>query len=264
MPFIPIHDGNPLKHIAAPYVAWAVIAANCVVYLLQVSGAFGTSVNVMAMSYGLIPSTITNIAERPEALIAVPDNLTLLTSAFLHADFWHLAGNMLFLWVFADNVEDAMGHVKFLAFYVLSAVGAGLVMVMSDPSSQIPTIGASGAVSGVVAAYFLLHPTARVWVLLFARIPVRLSAFWLLGGWLAYQLFAALNAGDDGVAWFAHVGGLLSGGALIFVLRRRGVPLFDRSDKTATLVVPGGKVDERTTEPPPAYADDPGRRGPWG
>jgi len=264
MPFIPIHDGNPLRHITAPYAAWSLIAANCIVYLLQVSGGFGSSIDVLAASYGLIPSTISNIAERPASLVAVPDNLTLLTSAFLHADFWHLAGNMLFLWVFADNVEDAMGHVRFAAFYILSAVGAGLLMVVSDPSSQIPTIGASGAVSGVVAAYFLLHPTARVWVLLFGRLPIRLSAFLLLGGWLAYQLFAALNAGDDGVAWFAHVGGLITGGLLTLVLRRPGVPLFDRSDKTATLVVPAGKVDERTTEPPPAYADNPDRRGPWG
>lgn len=263
MPFIPLHDGNPLRHIRAPYVAWSMIVANCVVFVLQLGGAFG-SIQDAAFTYGLIPSTITNIAERPNALVSIPDNLTLLTSAFLHADVWHLAGNMVFLWVFADNVEDAMGHVRFLAFYVLAALGAGLLMVVSDPSSQVPTIGASGAVSGVVAAYFLLHPTVRVWVLLFARIPVRLSAFWLLGGWLAYQLYAAFSAGDDEVAWFAHVGGLATGAVLVTVMRRPGVPLLDRSDKTATLVVPAGRVDERTTEPPPIVADDPARRGPWG
>jgi len=261
MPFIPLHDANPLVHIRRPWVAWTVIAANVVTFALQVTGFFGDPERIL-FSYGLIPSTVTDIAERPDSLVAIPDNLTILTSAFLHADIWHLGGNMLFLWVFADNVEDALGHVKFLLFYLLCAIGAGLVMVLSDPASELPTIGASGAVSGVVAAYFLLHPKAKVWVLLFARIPLRLSAFWLLGGWLAFQLFAAFTIHEDGVAWFAHVGGLICGAALVPFLRRRGVPILDRSTKTATLVVPAGRVDEATTAPRPNAP--PQRRGPWG
>ncbi|MHA1554440.1 MAG: rhomboid family intramembrane serine protease [Alphaproteobacteria bacterium] len=259
MPFIPLHDANPLTHIRRPYVAWGIIVANIVVFALQVTGAFGSSQEVF-LSYGLIPSTLTDIAERPADIAAIPDGLTILTSGFLHSDLLHLGGNMIFLWVFADNIEDALGHVRFCVFYVLSLYGAGWILVLSDPVSQTPTIGASGAVSAVVAAYFLLHPSVRVWGLLFARIPVRLSAFWLLGGWLAFQFYAVATAGpDDDVAWYAHIGGLLVGAVLVLVLRRRGVPLFDRNPKTATLVIPAGQVDEAKSAPAAGH-----RRGPWG
>ena len=265
MPFIPIHDANPLKHIRRPYVAWGIILANVVAFVLQITGAFGDPQEAL-ITYGLIPSTLTDIAERPPSLIAIPDSMTMITSAFLHADIWHLGGNMIFLWVFADNIEDALGHTRFLAFYVLSAIGAGWALVLSDPASQIPTIGASGAVSGVVAAYFLLHPTVRIWVLLFARIPVRLSAFWVLGAWLAYQFVAAALGADDGVAWFAHIGGLLTGGVLVLFLRRSGVPIFDRSPKSATLVVPSGRVDEAAHLQSSGVGNehDKRSRGPWG
>jgi 3-hydroxybutyryl-CoA dehydrogenase len=241
MPFIPLHDANPLTHISRPYVAWSIIAANIFVFVLQISGIFGGNQTIL-ISYGLIPSTLSDIAERPDSLAMVPDSMTLLTSAFLHADIWHLAGNMVFLWVFADNIEDALGHVRFLLFYVLSAVGAGWMLILSDPASQIPTIGASGAVAGVVAAYFMLHPKVRIWILLFARIPVRLSAFWVLGFWLASQFVYAAIADGDGVAWFAHIGGLLTGLVLVLFMRRRGVPLFDRREQTATLVIPPRRV----------------------
>lgn len=265
MPFIPIHDANPLKHIRRPYIAWGIILANLAAFVLQVTGAFGDPRESM-ISYGLIPSFLSGIAERPPGLAAIPDSLTMITSAFLHADIWHLGGNMIFLWVFADNIEDALGHARFLAFYLLSAVGAGLALILSDPASQIPTIGASGAVSGVVAAYFLLHPSVRIWVLLFARIPVRLSAVWVLGGWLAYQFVAAAMGADDGVAWFAHIGGLLTGAVLVLFLRRPGVPLFDRSPKSATLVVPSGRVEEaaETQSADPGREPTTTRRGPWG
>lgn len=262
MPFIPIHDANPLVHIARPWVAWTIIAANIAVFAMQVTGLLGDPRRAV-LAYGLIPSTITDIAERPPDIALVPDTLTVLTSTFLHADIWHLGGNMVFLWVFADNIEDALGHVRFLVFYVLCAVGAAALTVVSDPASQIPTIGASGAVAGVVAAYFLLHPKARVWVLLFARIPIRLSAFWLLGTWLVVQFVAVAGIGEDNVAWFAHIGGLLTGAVLVLVLRRPGVPLFDRDTRTATLVIPAGRVSEATDRPapPPGQAAP---RGPWG
>ncbi len=258
MPFIPIHDANPLKHIARPWVAWGIIVANVVVFGLQFAGTFG-HVEEVILSYGLIPSTLFDIVERPANLAVVPDSFTIITSAFLHADIWHLGGNMVFLWVFADNIEDALGHLRFLLFYLLCAAGGSLLLVLSDPASQIPTIGASGAVSGVVAAYFLLHPTVRVWVLLFARIPLRLSALWLLGGWLAFQVYAVVTGGDEGVAWIAHIGGAVAGALLVMVMRRPGVPLFDRDPKSATLVVPAGKVEETA-----AAAEHPGVRGPWG
>src|SRR5690606_28141004 len=125
-------------------------------------------------------------------------------------DFWHLIGNMVFLWVFADNVEDAMGHVRYAIFYLLCALGAGYAYVLSAPASQAPVVGASGAIAGVVAAYFMLHPTQKIWVLLFGRIPVRLGAIWVLGAWILFQVYSIVTAGpDDEVAWWSHVGGLV-------------------------------------------------------
>ncbi len=171
-----------------------------------------------------------------------------MTHAFLHGNLWHLIGNMVFLWVFADNVEDDFGHVRFVLFYVMCAIAAGYAYVLTDPASQAPVIGASGAVAGIVAAYLMLHPRQKVWVLALGRIPLRLSAFWVLGFWVLFQFYAILVArpGDD-VAWWSHVGGLAAGAVLTLVMRRRGVPLFDRAP-----VLPA--------PPPPADIDDDGTR----
>jgi membrane associated rhomboid family serine protease len=135
--------------------------------------------------------------------------------------------------VFGDNVEDAMGHFKFLFFYLACGVFAGLVHAWIDPSSDIPLIGASGAVAGVIAAYLVLHPRVRVWVLALKAIPLRISAFFALGVWIAIQVvmvvLARLNPEAMGpVAWWAHIGGLIAGAVLVVFLRRPGVPLFDK------------------------------------
>ena len=124
-----------------------------------------------AIRFGLIPGVFNGVYSLPPEYQTVPDALTLLTYAFLHGDIWHLLGNMVFLWVFADNVEDALGHLRFLLFYCLSAIGAGYVHVLATPASDAPVIGASGAVAGVVAGYVLLHPFAKVWILAVGRTP---------------------------------------------------------------------------------------------
>ena len=187
----------------------------------------------IVIGFGLIPAVLQRSMVRPagrDCSPSSPDWLTLITYAFLHADFWHLLGNMLFLWVFADNIEDAFGHVRFLIFYLLCAIGAGLVFVLSDPESQTPLVGASGAIAGVVAAYLMLHPQQKIWVLVLFRIPLRLRAFWVLGFWVLFQFYSILVAQpSEQVAWWAHVGGLVTGAILVLVLRRRGVPLFDRA-----------------------------------
>jgi membrane associated rhomboid family serine protease len=159
---------------------------------------------------------------------AVPERLTLLTYMFFHGDILHLAGNMLFLWVFGDNVEDAMGHIKFLLFYLACGVFAGLVHAWIEPSSDIPLIGASGAVAGVIAAYLVLHPRVRVWVLALKAIPLRISAAFALGLWILIQVVMVLLPQVGPVAWWAHIGGLIAGAVLVLFLRRPGVPLFDR------------------------------------
>jgi membrane associated rhomboid family serine protease len=130
---------------------------------------------------------------------------------------------MLFLWVFADNVEDAFGHFAFLLFYVLSGIAGGLTHVLMAPASPSPLIGASGAVSGVIAAYMLLYPKARIWILLFMRLPIRIGALWVLGGWFALQVLSLLVTGeaDVQVAWWAHIGGFIAGLAITFLLRSR-------------------------------------------
>ena len=158
----------------------------------------------------------------------VPEGLTLITYQFLHSDILHLLSNMLFLWVFGDNVEDAMGHFKFIVFYLLCGIAGGLAHAWMLPSSTLPLIGASGAVAGVIAAYLILHPRVRVWVLAFRFIPLRISAAWVLGIWAATQIVMVAIAPFDQVAWWAHVGGMVAGAVLVLFLRRPGVALFDR------------------------------------
>ncbi|MEL6422209.1 MAG: rhomboid family intramembrane serine protease, partial [Pseudomonadota bacterium] len=161
----------------------------------------------------------------------VPERVTLLSYMFLHADVLHLAGNMLFLWVFGDNVEDAMGHGRFLIFYLLCGVVAGLThaaVMGATGFGTAPLIGASGAVAGCVAAYLMLHPRVRVWVLVLRFIPLRIAAIWALGAWVVMQFIMALMPQVDAVAWWAHVGGMVCGAVLILFMRRTGVRLFDR------------------------------------
>lgn len=231
MPIFPIHDGRALSHVERPYATWTIIAVNVVIYFFVEGGAWGRPSFAAVYGFGLIPATYNDYFELPADLaIAAPDWLTLVTYAFLHADFWHLAGNMIFLWVFADNIEDAFGHIRFLIFYLLCAVGAGLVFVFSDPAAQTPLVGASGAVAGVVAAYLMLHPRQRIWILILMRVPLRLPAYWVLGFWVLFQFYSILVAQpDEQIAWWAHIGGLVTGALLVLVLRRRGVPLFDRA-----------------------------------
>ena len=223
--FIPIHDANPREHIHPHYATIGLIAFNVLVFF-GYQGTLATETD--AWAFALIPATFTGDLLRPAEIALLPEEATLLTHSFLHADVWHLAGNMVFLWVFGDNVEDAVGHWKFVLFYCLCAIGVGLVQVWMTPDLPAPTIGASGAVAGAVAAYLLLHPKVKVWALFMARIPLRLHAGWLISAWIAYQIWSAVSAGDETVAWRAHIGGIPTGAALILVLRRPGVFLFDR------------------------------------
>ncbi len=221
--FVPLHDNTPLKVIRFQYVTGALIAINVIVFLL--TGAFSSDEVLWAVAtgYGIVPAELINIVDPGTAYNPVPEPLTLVTYQFLHGGWWHLISNMAFLWVFADNVEDAFGHVGFLIFYLLCGAAAGMLHTLIAPQSAAPLIGASGAVSGVLASYLLLYPRARVWILLFLRIPLPISAFWALSGWFALQLVSVLISTDEGdqVAWWAHIGGFLTGLILTFVLRSR-------------------------------------------
>lgn len=231
--FVPLYDHNRLKHISRPFVNWALIGATVLIFVVFQSGMFLERMHFAAFAFGAIPAVINDVRVLPAVYAIVPDQTTFVTYAFLHGDWMHLLGNILFLWVFGDNVEDAVGHLRYLLFYLLAAAGGAFAYVVMTPESQDPLIGASGAVAGVVSAYLMLHPRVRLWVLVLGRIPIPLPAMWILGTWIGWQFVQAMAFGDDEVAWWAHVGGIVTGAVLILVLRRRGVPLFDRGLKAA-------------------------------
>lgn len=229
MVFVPLSDDNPRRSIRFPIVSWSIIFISLAVYLVFQSGYLIPARQEVALSWGMIPAVLMDRAVLPPELVRVPPWATLITEMFLHGDALHLLGNMLFLLVFADNVEDAMGHWRFLLFIIACALISSLAHALAFPDSQSPLIGASGAISGVVGAYLLLFPRVKLWVLLFARIPVRVTTFWIIGGWLIVQVASGVFGTDDAVAWWAHVGGFLTGIGLLPVLKRRDVPLFGRA-----------------------------------
>lgn len=223
--FIPLHDGVKLLFVRRPFSTLALMVINfsLFVYTSLFAVAPGEGVN---LSFGLIPAVLTGHATLDPQLQIVPAFITPLTSIFLHAGFWHFAANMLFLWVFGDNVEDAMGSMRFLVFYLACGIVAGLGYVLIAPQSQSHLIGASGAVSGVASAYVLLYPRARIVGLLLNWIPLAIPALLAIGMWVAFQIVAALISADTSVGWWAHVGGIVAGALLLPLMKRREVPLF--------------------------------------
>lgn len=221
--FLPLHDSNPIKHVKFPYATYTLIGINLVVFLVQ-SVLPERAFNATAASLGVIPVELFGISVSR----GVPEWWTLVTYQFLHGSWLHVLSNMLFLWIFGDNIEDALGHVKFVIFYLLCGVGAAFAHALFNASSYGPLVGASGAVSGLMGAYILLYPHARVYVLfrIIIPIPLPLPAVWMLAGWFAVQLFNLVIAPDAPVAWWAHIGGMAIGAALVIPLRRRGIPLF--------------------------------------
>lgn len=221
--FVPLHDNTPLQVIRFQYVTGALIIINVVVFLL--TGAFTSEESLWALAtgYGVVPVELIHVVDPGTAYNPIPEPLTLITYQFLHGGWWHLISNMAFLWVFADNIEDAFGHFGFLIFYLLCGIAAGMLQTLVEPQSGAPLIGASGAVSGVLASYMLLYPKARVWILLFLRIPLPIPAIWALGGWFALQIVSAFIGTEESaeVAWWAHIGGFVAGLVLTLVLRSR-------------------------------------------
>ncbi len=212
----PIRDHNPSER--TPFVTWGLIAANVLVFLYGLSlGGNEAALNAFYVDWALFPAAVTLGGEYHG----------LLSHMFLHAGFMHLAGNMLFLWIFGDNLEDQMGHAGFLAFYLAAGLVAAFAQIIPDPQSTIPMVGASGAIAGVMGGYLLLFPRARVDVLLifviFFRV-VSVPAFLMLGLWFALQVFGGLGTPTEsgGVAYWAHAGGFATGLVLTlpFWLRR--------------------------------------------
>ncbi|HUU67530.1 MAG TPA: rhomboid family intramembrane serine protease [Methyloceanibacter sp.] len=232
--FVPLHDTNPLKKIRFQYVTVGLIALNVAIFVIFQTGWFIPLADEDVTAFAVVPakllaSTAGGGAFFANGAVFVPERLTLVTYMFLHGGWLHLIGNMLFLWVFGDNIEDAMGHIRFILFYLMCGIFAALLHSYMLPHSDLPLIGASGAVAGVIAAYLILHPKVKVWVLALWRIPIKITAAWALGIWIAAQFVSLLFESEEAIAWWAHVGGLVAGGVLILFMRRRGVVLFDRT-----------------------------------
>lgn len=221
---IPLKDNNPLQVIRFQTVTAAVIAVNVIIFLFTGPLALPEFSSAIATAWGVVPVELLNPGMvTPVSLEPVPEPVTLLTYMFLHGGWLHLIFNMVFLWVFADNVEDAFGHFGFALFFVLCGMAAGLAHAVMEPASQVPVIGASGAVSGVLGAYLLLYPKARLWVIFYLPIPIRIPAVIVLGVWFATQLLGVFTPGEEGlmIAWWAHIGGFATGLLLTLLLRSR-------------------------------------------
>ena len=231
--FIPLFDDNPSRR--TPWVAWSAIALCVLIFFWQQSlGPQGE--RLAFFQYGFVPANASGAAPLPPGLAVLPAWATMITAMFLHGGWMHLGGNMLYLWIFGDNVEDSMGSVRFACFYILCGVAAALAQFMIDPSSRVPMVGASGGIAGVLGAYLILHPRAAVRTFLLIFIFVRfinLPAWIVLGIWIGGQFIAvpgALSGNDGGVAYFAHIGGFIAGMVLVPFFKRSDVPLFGAND----------------------------------
>ena len=227
---IPLRDDNPTS--TQPVFTVGLIAINVLVFLYQLS--LGQGGNVFIYQFGAIPAVVFGSESLPPEIVAIPASMSVLTSMFLHGGFMHLIGNMLYLWIFGNNIEDAMGRIRFLIFYLLTGFAASMTHFITDVTSVIPTIGASGAISGVLGAYILLYPRAQVLVLIplgfFTRL-MYVPAGVVLGIYIVLQIFqGGLSLGQQGggVAWFAHIGGFVAGLALVAVFKRPEVHLFNK------------------------------------
>ena len=216
---IPLSDENRTRR--TPVVSYALLGAIVLAFLWQLQAG-----DAAVYAFGLIPARLVHGALLPPQLDWAPAWATVFTSMFLHGGWMHLGGNLLYLWIFGDNVEDALGRGRFVAFYLLCGVAAALVQTVSETTSIIPMIGASGAISGVLGAYLRLFPHAQVRVLVPLFIvfyTIRVPAWVVLGLWFLFQLAssAMIQPGQGGVAFFAHIGGFLSGLILVGLLMPR-------------------------------------------
>ncbi|HEX9615230.1 MAG TPA: rhomboid family intramembrane serine protease [Bacteroidota bacterium] len=219
---IPLRDHNPTRK--RPYVNFGLVLVNILVFLYEVS--LGSGVEPVYYKLGVVPRDVMSAFAEYRYVEGIIPFVTLM---FLHGGWLHLGGNMLYLWIFGDNVEDKLGHTRYFVFYALCGLAAGILHVVLDPSSGIPTVGASGAISGVLGAYLVMFPRAKVLTLIpvFVFLQVaELPALLVLGFWFVIQFFNGLvslgyeTAGMGGVAWWAHIGGFLAGLLLILPLRK--------------------------------------------
>ena len=264
---LPLYDDNPIRQ--TPVVTFTLIGMSVGAFLWQL----GQPGRIVVLEYGMIPAVLFGYAHLSPRLAVIPPWATIFTSMFLHGGLLHLGGNMLFLWIFGNNVEDLLGRGRYLLLYLASGVAAALVQALSAPHSHVPMLGASGAIAGVLGAYMMTYPRANVhcfvWIVIFFWI-VTVPAWILLGLWFAMQLLSGLAAGpgSPGVAFWAHVGGFATGIFLFLLLRPRRVSLL-QPQKTPiwATVSPTALAGRRTFHRgsvPDAGPRNIGPPGPWG
>lgn len=223
---IPLRDHQP--GLGTPVVVFAIILVNVLVFLYQVSLP-GPRLEAFIEGYGMVPYEITRGTDLPPAG-PKPVYVTLVTSMFMHGGWLHLGGNMLYLWVFGNNIEDVFSHIGFLIFYLVVGLAGSIGQIIVGPASRVPAIGASGAIAGVLGAYIVFFPRARIDTLLYNRV-VPLSALYVLGFWILLQFFQGIvalspeAAAAGGVAWWAHIGGFVGGTAIAVFFRGRAAEL---------------------------------------
>ena len=220
---IPLKDDNPTY--STPIITYFIIGICVIVFLLEISSPNYKS-GAIFYSWGVIPASLIHNLQLPDEVYRVPPIITLFTSMFMHGGFMHLIGNMLYMWIFADNIEDGLGKTKFVIFYLLSGIAAALTQVYMNTESTIPMVGASGAIGGVLGAYIVNYPKAKVLVLIplgfFSQI-VRVPAIFVLGIWFLLQFVSSALSGSSGggVAYGAHIGGFVFGAIAILFFNRR-------------------------------------------
>jgi len=247
---LPIYDDNPFKLPHRPFVTWGLIALNFVIFFVELGS--GNAVQELVFRFGVVPAAFVGDGTVEGAL---PPSLTLFTYMFLHSDIFHILGNMIFLWVFGDNVEEALGRLRFVLFYLGCGSLGALAFIASDPHAEVPLIGASGAISGTVIAYVMLRPCAKVTVLV-SIIPLRLSAYWVVGAFVVMQFISLGSASASEVAYWAHIGGMGAGVVLMLLLRPDGVKLFECIRPDQVPVGPAASIPDASRMPgAPPYRD---------
>lgn len=223
----PIRDDNP--QIRTPVTTYTLIGLNALAWLLLQGAGFGETLNASVCQYGLIPADLFAVDTAAEQRYCPSDIgsgwIATFSSMFMHGGWMHILGNMWFLWIFGDNVEDAMGPVRFAIFYLLCGFAAAAAQVMVDPGSAVPMVGASGAIGGVMGAYVMLYPRVKVHlfvILIIIFTTIRVPAMLMLGYWVVIQFFggfSSLGAEGGGVAFWAHIGGFAAGAALVWLFK---------------------------------------------
>ncbi len=221
--FLPLHDQNPLRVIPFQLVTFSIIVL-CVVVFLYQQFLQGEQEQALLLSYGMLPAVLFDHQELAPELAVLPAELTLLSSMFLHVGWMHLIGNMAFLWVFGDNIEQKFGKIKYLGIYLIWGIAAGLIHIAGDPTSPIPAVGASGAISGILGAYLIIFPRARILTLM-GYFMMHIQARWFLPFWLIVQnllpyFMGGFGAASGGVAFLAHIGGFVVGLAIGYIYKK--------------------------------------------